>query len=91
MSERLCRLLCSWSRACPPTPLHPPAVLPMGVQAAYDYLRSVCADVTVTQGDFDESTKWPDTQVSWCAAAWCWLRCAGVGALQAGRVCKPGG
>lgn len=33
-------------------------------QAAYDYLRSVCSDVTVTQGDFDESTKWPDTQAS---------------------------
>ncbi|PSC70491.1 Vacuolar sorting-associated 29 [Micractinium conductrix] len=33
------------------------------IEAAYDYLRSVCADVTVTQGDFDESTKWPDTQV----------------------------
>ncbi|PRW60872.1 Vacuolar sorting-associated 29 [Chlorella sorokiniana] len=32
-------------------------------EAAYDYLRSVCSDVTVTQGDFDESTKWPDTQV----------------------------
>lgn len=32
-------------------------------EAAYDYLRSVCSDVSVTQGDFDESTKWPDTQV----------------------------
>lgn len=32
-------------------------------QAMYEYLRSVCADVTVTQGDFDESTKWPDTEV----------------------------
>ncbi|KAL4446307.1 hypothetical protein ABPG77_003114 [Micractinium sp. CCAP 211/92] len=33
------------------------------VESAYDYLRSVCGDVTVTQGDFDESSKWPDTQV----------------------------
>lgn len=32
-------------------------------ESAYDYLRSVCSDVTVTQGDFDESAKWPDTQV----------------------------
>lgn len=29
----------------------------------YDFLRSVSADVVVSQGDFDESTKWPDTAV----------------------------
>ena len=32
-------------------------------EAMYDYLRSVSSDVVVSQGDFDESTKWPDTAV----------------------------
>ncbi len=32
-------------------------------ESMYDYLRSICSDVVVTQGDFDESTKWPDTAV----------------------------
>ncbi|GAB4814894.1 hypothetical protein N2152v2_001940 [Parachlorella kessleri] len=32
-------------------------------EAMYEYLRSVCSEVTVAQGDFDESTKWPDTEV----------------------------
>jgi vacuolar protein sorting-associated protein 29 len=29
----------------------------------YDYLRSICGDVTVTQGDFDESGRWPDNAI----------------------------
>jgi len=33
------------------------------MQAMYDFLRSVCADLVVVQGDFDESTKWPDTAI----------------------------
>ena len=32
-------------------------------EAMYDYLRSICSDVVVAQGDFDETTKWPDTAV----------------------------
>ena len=55
------------------------------LQGVYDYLRSVCSDVTVTQGDFDESTKWPDTQV-WCGGCgmvWWGGRAAGLaGAMQ---------
>lgn len=60
-------LLCCWF-----LPVLPPikrASCMLWLQTAYDYLRSVCSDVTVTQGDFDESTKWPDTQVGWLG--WC--------------------
>lgn len=32
-------------------------------EAMYDYLRSICADVTVTAGDFDDNAIWPDSQV----------------------------
>ena len=32
-------------------------------QATYEYLRSICSEVVVTQGEFDESTKWPDSEV----------------------------
>ena len=31
-------------------------------QETYDYLRSICSDVTVVQGDVDERA-WPDTRV----------------------------
>lgn len=33
------------------------------VQSMYDYLKSICSDVIIAQGDFDESTKWPDTAI----------------------------
>lgn len=58
----------------------------VALQSAYDYLRSVCGDVTVTQGDFDESSKWPDTQagrgtvtflLSGCGVAKSLERCRG--------------
>lgn len=42
------------------------AVLATGnlcTEAVHDYLRSLCADVTVAQGDFDEATTWPDAPV----------------------------
>lgn len=32
-------------------------------QAMHEYLRSICSDVVVTQGDFDGSTHWPETAV----------------------------
>eukprot|EP00887_Chlorella_sp_A99_P003322 scaffold26.g3322.t1 len=32
-------------------------------ESVYEYLRSVCSDVHVVQGDFDESTRWPDSEV----------------------------
>ncbi|KAL6785312.1 VPS29 [Auxenochlorella protothecoides x Auxenochlorella symbiontica] len=32
-------------------------------EATYDYLKSICSDVQVTQGDFDDSSKWSDTLV----------------------------
>lgn len=32
-------------------------------EAVFDYLKSVCSDVNVAQGDFDESVKWPDTPI----------------------------
>ena len=46
-----------------------PPVLPTALdpapqtQATYDYLRSICPDVVVTQGDFDESGRWPGAAV----------------------------
>ena len=48
---------------CPDLTPPPPPTSHCLLQAMQDLLRSVCADLTVTQGDFDESTKWPDTAV----------------------------
>ena len=81
---------------------NPPACLPPAPapQAAYDYLRSVCADLAVTQGDFDESTKWPDTQASaplccLCAAVaaapYMWYMWAAGGAAGVGGWLSPHG
>ena len=33
------------------------------LQEVYDYLRSICADVHVTKGDFDEQKGYPEDEV----------------------------
>lgn len=56
---------------------------PVCPQSVYEYLRSVCSDVRVVQGDFDEDTKWPDSEVG--IASWGWVHCPmGVGWRLAG-------
>ena len=37
------------------------------VQEVYDYLKTVCGDLHVSKGDFDESNKYPDEEVRGCA------------------------
>ena len=33
------------------------------LQEIYDYLKTVCSDVHITKGDFDENPKYPDEEV----------------------------
>ena len=51
------------SAQCAITAPHQPPLSPhLCNQETYDYLRSICSDVTVVQGDVDERA-WPDTRV----------------------------
>ena len=35
----------------------------LAAQEVYDYLRSICADVHVTKGDFDDQKGYPEDEV----------------------------
>ncbi len=33
-----------------------------GLQEVHDYLKSLCSDVQITRGEYDEDTRYPETK-----------------------------